>query len=263
MSSTEAIVDEPGDTPNGDPAPARSRPASWAWAAIACVLLGASGVVRTVQERRHNDEASYVEACPFPLESISPTLGAWKWKENAALKLDPQTMRITGGSDHILRTYADEQTGVSLVVLVLFGPAAPVLPHVPEVCYPSSGYSANLDPSTAAIRYRARDSSGRDVEREALFRSGIYEKAGGLAILREESYHSFRLEGTWSPDIGSGRKLPRRSPGVFKVQIQRLMASGERRGKDDPIEQFLKALLPEIERRIAEGPSAGTRAEAG
>src|SRR4051794_18338044 len=107
MSSTEAIVDEPGDTPNGAPAPARSRPASWAWAAIACVLLGASGVVRTVQERRHNDEASYVEACPFPLESISPTLGAWKWKQNAALKLDPQTMRITGGSDHILRTYAD------------------------------------------------------------------------------------------------------------------------------------------------------------
>jgi Protein of unknown function (DUF3485) len=256
MPPTEAMVDHPGDSPTRAPAPARSRPATWAWAAVACALLGASGVVRTVQERRHNDEASYIEACPFPLESIPRTLGAWKLKENAGLKLDPQTMRITGGSDHVLRTYVDELTGVSLVVLVLFGPAAPVLPHIPEVCYPSSGYSANLDPSTVAIRYRAGDPSGREVEHEALFRSGIYEKAGGLTTLREESYHSFRLEGNWSPDVGSGKKLPRRSPGVFKVQVQRLMAPVERRGKDDPIEQFLGVLIPEIERRIAEGPKA-------
>ena len=62
-------------------------------------------------------------------------------------------------------------------------------------------------------------------------------------MLREGVYYSFRLEGQWSPYIGSGRKFPRRNPGVFKIQVQRRMAEGESLGPDDPIEQFLSLLV--------------------
>jgi len=253
MPNAEVTIDDSGvdQSGMGIPAPAHSKGALKVWAAIACVLLATSGVVRTLQESRHKAEKSYVEACPFPLKSIPSKLGVWQLKEGSDQTLDPLTIRITGGTDHILRTYVDELTGVSLVVLVLFGPAEPVLPHTPDVCFPSSGYSGARDSMDREIEYTIKDPRAKH---SAQFRSSVYEKSGGLAVRREEAYHSFRLEGVWSPSIGSGRKFPRRNPGVFKVQVQRLVAAGERRDtKDNPIEQFLSILVSEIERNIAAG----------
>jgi hypothetical protein len=223
------------------------------WAAVACLILGSSAVFRTLQDQRHKEEKNYVESCPFPLKEISSRLGIWRMKEGGDQSLDSQTMKITGGTDHILRTYGDDLTGVALVVLVLFGPAEPVLPHTPEACYPATGYSYAQDSYTRKIEYTTKDSSGHDVPGEAYFRSSVYEKPGGLATRREEAYHSFRLDGKWSPDAGLGRKFGRRTPGTFKIQIQRMVAPGENREKDNPVDQFLAQLIPEIERRIAAG----------
>lgn len=256
MSNVEATINNPGSGPPASTieAPRRSTVHLWAWAATACVLLAASGGARTLQERRHQAERNYVETCPFPLKSLPSKLGVWQMKEGGDQVLDPLTIRITGGTDHILRTYVDELTGVSMVVLLLFGPAEPVLPHTPEICFPSSGYSTAQDSSDRTIGFTTRDASGQPVKQSALFRSSVYEKSGGLSVRREEAYHSFRLEGAWSPYNNSKRKFARRSPGVFKIQIQRIVATNERRDtKENPIEQFLSILLPEIERDIAEG----------
>ena len=230
--------------------PVRSpRLSALAWMVVGCVLLAASGVARSIQDRRHQVESSYTETCPFPLSSLPATLGRWKMVGDE-MKLDSMTMRITGGTDHTMRTYVDELTGVSLVVLVLFGPAEPVIPHTPEICYPSSGYQPVDDSADRVIE-------SKDEKITSVFRSAIYAKSGGRAMLREGVYYSFRLEGQWSPHAGSGRKFPRRNPSVFKVQVQRRMAQDERLGRNEPIEQFLSLLVPEIEREIA---SAGRRA---
>jgi hypothetical protein len=251
MSLAEAIDDDPSVAQPGvaTSESTRSKQAPWVWATLACLLLGTSGVIRTVQDLRHIEETNYVETCPFPLKDLPQKLGAWRLKDGGEQALDPLTMRITGGTEHLLRTYVDELTGVSLGVLVLFGPAEPVLPHVPEICYPANGFSGAQDSMNRTIVYGPKDSQGHAPE--AVFRSSVYVKPGGLLVRREEAYHSFRLEGNWSPDAGAGRKLPRRNPGVFKVQIQRSVLPGENREHDNPIEQFLSILIPEIEQRIA------------
>jgi len=261
MSSPEVISGNPGVVEPAAIRPASPRPMGtlWAWATTACVLLAVSGVVRTLQERRHKEERNYVEACPFPLKTIPTKLGVWQMKDGGDQALDPLTIRITGGNDHFLRTYVDELTGVSLVVLVLFGPAEPVLPHTPEVCFPTSGFSTAQDSTDRTIDFTTKDSSGQPVKHSAVFRSSVYEKSGGLAMRREEAYHSFRLEGVWSPYAGSSRKFPRRNPGVFKIQIQRMIGEHERRDvKENPIEQFLPILLSNIEQRIADGAAKQT-----
>jgi hypothetical protein len=254
-----STVPEPADRPESTTkSRSRSSLATILWAVLACLLLGSSAVVRGVQERRHLDEASYLETCPFPLKEIPTTLGVWKLLPDGERELDRRTMRITGGTDHILRTYVDDLTGVRLVVLVLFGPAQPVTPHTPEICYPANGFGSAQDSMIRSIDYSSKDASGKTVKGEALFRSAIYEKPGGRMTLREGVYHSFRLQGQWSPDIGASRKFPRRNPGVFKVQIHRMVAEGERRGDKtliDPIEQFLSLLVPEIEREISAADS--------
>jgi hypothetical protein len=258
MATTPAAdpVSKPAETA---PAAPRRRGTSLIWAAVACVLLGSSAVVRGLQESRHKDEASYHETCPFPLEQIPADLGIWKMVSAGDQKLDQDTMRITGGTDHILRTYVDKLTGVKLVVLLLFGPVEPVIPHTPEACYPANGFSNAMDATNRDIKYTNKDASGQDHEAKATFRSAVYQKSGGRGMVREGVYHSFRLEGRWSPNVGAGRKFPRRNPGVFKIQVQRMVADGERRADEknivDPIEQFLGALIPEIEREISAAPA--------
>ena len=234
------------------PALSLSKRTPWVWALIGCLTLGASGIVRAVQESRHREEKSYKETCPFSLTSLPTKLGGWRLVPGGEKSLDELTTRITGSTSHIIRNYVDDLTGVSLVVLILFGPAEPVLPHTPEVCYPATGYKLADDAANRLIK--ANDGT------EALFRSAVYAKPGGRTMLREEAYHSFRLEGRWSPDVGAGRKFPRRNPGLFKVQISRRVAEGERRDKDEPIEQFLKLLIPEIEQRTlaSEGPAGSS-----
>ncbi len=219
------------------------------WAAIGVVLLASSGVVRAVQDRRFEQETGYLENCPFPLKSIPKTLGGWKVMDGGEKGLDELTLRITGSTDHILRTYYDELTGVTISALILFGPAVPVVPHTPEVCYPACGYTSADDSSDRGIKYQSN--------RIAPFRSAVYAKSGGRSVLREEVYYSFRLGNEWSPDMGRGRKFPRKNPGIFKVQVQRRVLEGERRDQDDPIEQFLAVLVEDLEARIASAPESG------
>ncbi len=243
------------DTSTTEPTASRSRPvvvaASLSWALVACVLLGASGVVRVNQERRHQSDHAYREACPFPLSELPAQLGEWHLIKGSDKPLDAMTMRITGGSDHLVRTYANDLTGVSVVVLVLFGPAEPVLPHVPAICYPSSGFVQGDYDATRTIDFAlGNGADGKPILGHALFQSASYMKPAGRNILREAVYHSFRLDGEWSPFIGSGRKFPRRNPGVFKIQVQRQVAEGEFLGAGDPIEQFLASLMAEIETKI-------------
>jgi len=263
MSSPPAIV-EPSNV--AQPGVATSIPAApkrfhWIWATVACLMLAAAGLTRTAQEQRHRQERNYVESCPFPLKALPAKLGVWRMKEGSDQTLDSRTMRISGATDHVIRAYVDELTGVTLTVLLLFGPAEPVLPHIPEICYPAFGYSSAQDTLYRKLDYLAKDATGREVKREAYFRSSVYEKSGGLSTRREEAYHSFRLEGTWSPDVAAGRKFPRRNPGVFKLQIQRSVVPGENRERENPIDQFLSLFIPEIERQIASAPVQATVAD--
>ena len=182
------------------------------------------------------------------MKDLPKQFEGWRIAEGGDKTLDPLTTRITGATDHFIRTYVDDFTGVTLSVLVLFGPAEPVLPHTPQICYPSCGFAPTEEPSDRVVKSADGESY--------LFRTSVYAKSGGRATLREVVYHSFRLEGPWSPDVAAGRKFPRKNPGIFKVQVQRRMAEGEVHGPNDPIKNFLALLIPEIDRRVTEAQSS-------
>ena len=258
-SATANSVDAPVTVPG---ALARRGGVAWTWALIGCVLLGASGAVRATQERRHLSEKAYKEACPIDLTKLPERFGdEWKLTKAGDRKLDDFTMRITGGTDHLIRTYANELTGVYLTILILFGPAEPVLPHTPQVCYPASGFEQGESPALRTIGYSpGKDDQGRPIEGRADFLTASYSKPNGRQTLREAVYHSFRLDGRWSPFIGQDRKFPRRSPGIFKVQVHRLVANGESVTQGDPIEQFLQKFLAELEAEIKAAAPKGVAA---
>jgi Protein of unknown function (DUF3485) len=257
MSSANASSVESPTLPKVPPI-ARRRGAAWTWALIACVLLGASGAVRAMQERRHQSEKAYKEACPINLAKLPEKFGSeWHLIKGGDRQLDAFTMRITGGTDHLIRTYANDLTGVFLTILVLYGPAEPVLPHTPQACYPASGFDLGEAPTIRTIEYSlGENEKGEPIKDKAEFISASYAKPNGRQMLREGVYHSFRLDlrdgksGKWDPWIGLGYKFPRRNPGIFKIQVQRVIADGETLSDGDPIEQFLKSFLAALEAEI-------------
>lgn len=223
-----------------------------AWTVAACLLLATSGLLRAVQSSEYAKERSYLVNCPFPLNTIPRAIGDWQVVEGSEVVLDPLTTRISGSTDHILRTYVDKMTGVMLSVLVLFGPAEPVLPHTPQICYPSSGHKALADPVDRDIKISDAQT--------AKFRASIFAKPGGRVVIRNAVYHSFLLEQPWTPSIAT-QKFPRKNPGIFKIQIQRRIGDGESLGSDEPIEDFIQKLIPLLDGMIAAaGPGSETPA---
>jgi hypothetical protein len=239
----------PPPAPDSTPAarsPGRVLSSPWVWMTLASALLGASGGVRAWQDYRFATVQDRVEAPPFPLNDLPKTLGEWRVVEGGEARLAPEVARVAGCSDHVIRTYNNATTGVSLVVLVLYGPAQNVFGHRPEVCYPSAGYQVVEE----AIRRTIARGAGPPAE----FRSAVFARQRDQQRGREEVYYSFRHGERWAPDMAQFWKDFRHHPSMFKVQVQRPVAASERRALENPTEQFLARLLPEIDRRVAHTP---------
>ena len=249
------------DTPRPQSRPApRRRPGRWwplAWMTIASCLLAASGMVHAWQARQIESARSRVITPLFPLKELPTIVGKWKAVEGREVPLDPQIARLAGSVDSLIRSYCDENTGVVVTVLVLFGRTEGISHHTPEVCYPAVGYVADDDALDVAINAGSKP---------ARFRSLVYKKAGGTETDRQEVFYAYRQDGNWSPAVSGNLRDHLQSEGIYKIQIQRGVTSKERRSSNNPTEQFLAAFLPELEKRIADahdrakpGPSTPPR----
>jgi hypothetical protein len=239
MSSTSDVTTSPPPLPPDRGPAAEGRPAiataPWAWMLVSCALLGGSVAVREWQDQRFRTKLETV-VTPFQLKSLPYILGDWHAKEGEDATLDPDIVKMIGATDHIVREYVNELTGVKLSVMVTFGRAESMV-HLPEVCMPSSGFT-----TAEAASFHAID-TGRG---KATFRSEVFAKGP----VREEVYYSFRHNARWSPSANESWKLFRVSPSMFKVQVQRRVVEHERRDVNNPTEQFLAVLLPQIEGRL-------------
>jgi hypothetical protein len=214
------------------------------WGVLACVFLGGSGLVRTWQDRRLDVVARLNEPAPFALKDLPKDLAGWHYLEGGDQRLDPEIAKIAGSTDHLIRTYVDESTGVNVTVLVVYGNGQTLSAHTPEVCYPNVGYTASEEPSDRA--------SAVAPPSVASFRSLAFSKRGGTDASREEVYYSFRHEGRWYPNAAIDWKRFRYNPAMFKVQIQRRLAPQERRYLNNPTEQFLNVFMPLFEKQITD-----------
>ena len=216
------------------------RASGWAKLAVVAAILAASGGARLWQERRVERALEVGRASPFVLADLPLKIGSWEGHEAT---MDPRIVRITGSTDLTARRYVDRRTGVGLDVIVLYGPTADVMFHVPEVCYPSAGFEPL--PGTSERLVTVEKGAG-----PAPFRSLAFAKGeGGLADL-QEVYYSLRYDGHWTTQLATPR-ASRRIPGMFKVQVSRRISGRERRDVDNPCEPFLAALVGEIEARLA------------
>lgn len=235
----------PSEMPSSSAGP---RPSPWRWMGLACAIIAASGLVRLNQERLFADAARAAQEAPFTIRDLPRELneggkGRWIMQGEEGV-LDEDTLQIAGCSDYMYRHYVDKSTGVVLTVLVAFGPANRVFPHSPVVCFPANGYKPRGRPSRRKIEL-----GGPGAARGVDFSVHAYGKSGGGADELEEVFYSFWHDGRWDPEATQTKNRFHHRPAMFKVQVERSIGENEINARESPIEGFLAALIPEIERR--------------
>lgn len=219
----------------------------WFRVALACAALVGSGMVRARQDDRISTALQQGMESPITLEDVPMTLGPWQGEPT---EIDPEVVRATGAIQVVTRQYINQATGVRIQVILQFGKAVNMYMHMPEICYPAAGYLLEAGPEDRLITI------GDD---QLKFRSMVYAKGEGTQAEQQEVFYSWWYNGQWTPSVGTLKHFERIS-GMYKLHVARLIAPGEPVGvsKDSPCEEFLKDLLPDLQRRLAErtGPEA-------
>ena len=161
--------------------------------------------------------------------------------------MDPIIARVTGSTEQTQRLYQNTITGQKVELVFLFGPSTEMFIHDPGTCYPAAGYERVAGPIPRQVTAHGNGPSWS-------FQEVIFHKGEGGAADQQEVYFSWRYGGRWSPNMIT-RKTSERIPGMFKVQVARPVRDRELDVRDvgNPCEAFLAYLMPEIDRRIAQG----------
>ena len=235
------------------PLPARSGvgvAGLWARVGLAVALLAASAAGRAWHARRVDQRLRDGRIAPFAVAEVPKTLGPWVGTD---ITMDPIIARATGSTEQIQRLYQNTITGQKVEVVLLFGPSTEMFIHDPGTCYPAAGYERVAGPLPHQIAAPGDGSSWP-------FQEVVYTKGEGGAADQQEVYFSWRYEGRWTPGMIT-RKASERIPGMFKVQVARPIRDRELdvRSIGNPCEAFLTYLMPEIDRRIAQGQAVHAR----
>jgi hypothetical protein len=204
---------------------------------LVVALVGASAGIRWIRAGRYADMLEAGALPPFPLDELPMVLGPWRGED---AKLDSEIARVTGASGIASRIYTDGRTGVKLNVIVLYGPAANIFIHSPEVCYPSSGFRLVEGPLIQNIPVG---------DKKVPFSSLLYEKGFGSVRDRRQVYYTWHHGQTWSPQFLTQKQVDR-VPGIFKVHIDRKAGMYEQIDLNDPCIDFLKRLMVDLQQRI-------------
>jgi hypothetical protein len=211
----------------------------WARVGLACAVLVVAGGARFLQEWRVKTVLKSGQVSPFPLKNLPMTLGSWQVPGGREQILDSEIVQITRCVDYVKRRYVNDQTGVGVEALVLYGPAS--IAHRPEVCYPGAGYEL-----VDKARVRKLSVPGG----QATLLSLTFARGEPGAAERQQVFYSLRLGSRWTVDVDFKRL--ERVPALYKIQVVRPVGPGERLDLGiDPCETFLEAMLPELERRIS------------
>lgn len=225
----------------------RARPApksEWAWVALICMLLIVSGAIRYSRDGWFQSLSRESELSPFPLSEFPKELGSWRAKEGSEATLEPEIARIAGASDLVIRTYVD-QNGETALVMIIYGLAHKVWPHVPDICYPAIGFVQGSSSDDVDIPVPGTTTKAR-------FRVQSFAKNSPGERDFRKVYHSFRNAGEWGVDMGKNWKIFRYHPGMYKVQVQRQGLKSDLESQNDSVDQLLGLIVREIDRRVAE-----------
>ena len=204
-------------------------------ATIVVVAMLVSGVVHGLWTDRWALPGGAAESAAR-LENVAKTLGDWQGRD---LEVDPRQVGPVAGC--LYRCYVNQRTGDSVSVALVCGRPGPVSVHTPDVCYVASGYattpvrqySPQLDPSLPA----------------AEFKTAQFVKTRAAEQSQLRVFWSWNAAGTWAvPD--DPRVAFAHQPLLYKLYLVRELSTPGEPLEEDPCQELLQLLLPELQRSV-------------
>jgi hypothetical protein len=201
----------------------------WIASLTASAALLAAGVVHGVMTDRWLPPADVARAAER-LDDLPLEIGPWKGHKG---EVKPGQAGA-GVAGCIQRRYENARTGAGVVVALVCGRPGPVSIHTPEVCYGASGYLVGKRQSVPA-----GDTGGSLWRTDAVRTTATDE-------VRLRIYYGWHTAGGWVAPEDSRMAFPREKV-LHKLYVVRELAAADE-PKDEPCEEFLRLLLPELER---------------
>jgi Protein of unknown function (DUF3485) len=202
-------------------------------AALSLIML--AGLVHGSWTNRWRP-APAVAALASRLDSVPMVLGDGAWTATS-LELPDRELTMTGAVGYFSRIYSNPSKGVQVSVLLLCGLPGDMTTHTPDACYPGAGYTLGTSEGHM-VRYGQPES-------QVEFRTAIASRSGSSPSV-------LRLFWAWRGSKGwSAPEEPRWSfasePVLTKIYIVRETAGAVADPKNDPCNEFMSLLLPQLD----------------
>jgi hypothetical protein len=183
----------------------------------------------------HGAEAALHQAVA-DLGRLPLSIGPWQGQDQ---ELDPSDIARARLAGSLWRRYHHAATGQVVSVVLVCGRPGPVSVHTPDVCYGGAGYEAVSTP----VRTSVSIPQGPTYE----FWSGQFSRAGAAVPENLLICWAWNAAGTWEAP-----EYPRlhyaRFPALYKLYVISQTAPGEASSEENPCREFLRQLLPELDR---------------
>jgi hypothetical protein len=143
---------------------------------------------------------------------------------------------------HVARRYERRDGTAAVTVLLVCGLPGPIGVHPPTACYPGAGYELLAAPATLLLPDGPDGGS-------AEFRHTVFGKPSAAVPTYLRILWSWSADGCWkAPEDPRLAFAPRGA--LYKLYVIREMDTPGQRVEDDPSLEFLRSLLPELERAL-------------
>jgi hypothetical protein len=175
------------------------------------------------------------------LDEVPDQLGDWRFVAEGK-PISPSAMDKLQVRGHLNRVYEHPGTGQRVALLLLLGPAGPLVRHPPEICYESSANSLlSSRPLTIDL--------GGEPERLRLLSYRSESMIDGDFLVA----YGFGADRHWDCPA-SPRRVYGGKPILYKLQV--LTDAAAERSSADPqgLADFLRHLLPVLNAAMQDGP---------
>jgi hypothetical protein len=174
------------------------------------------------------------------LAEVSSSLGDWV---GADVEVDTRQLARAEAVGYLCRRYVHRRTNAEVSVFILCGRPGPISVHPPTICYQGLGFQVAGSPA----RYSVEGNAGTA---PATFFWANFTKADTAAPENLRIY--------WAWKSGRGWQAPEHprwtfggSQALYKLYITYRAAPGSELPDPDPCQDFMRDLLPELERALS------------
>jgi hypothetical protein len=208
--------------------------------AAAVILIVGAGLVHGKWTNRWAQSPALTELVRR-FDSVPMVIGDWQGR---AFELPALDRAMAGAVACLSREYSNPARGITFSVLLLGGLPGKISTHTPDVCYTGAGFTLD-SPVPFTYRY------GPDAT--------VAEFKTALAIRGGTNPSTLRIFWGWNASKGwSAPDDPRwkfaANPALCKLYIVRETAGVAGDPQNDPCNDFLKVLLPELDRLVFTNP---------